>query len=93
MDDNDNDNVFQFGSVKGGKSPGDKDDGIPTNDYVIVDNDGNEFFAAGFVIFTPHHLAIMRDQGQGPVPVLVMPIGNVRVCELYEDDDEQQDLL
>ncbi len=86
----DDDNVFKFGSVKGGK---DVDDGIPTNDYVVVDVDNNEWQAHGFLIFTPHHLAIMRDDGKGAIPVLVMPIGRVKAAGLDEEISDEDPLL
>jgi hypothetical protein len=85
-----NDNVFTFGSVKGGKSEQDADEGIPVNNYVVTDTTGSEWLSTGFLIFTPQHLAIMREvhPGKGAVPVLVMPIGNVQVAELIDDEDE-----
>lgn len=83
------DNVFKFGAVKGGKED---DDSIPTNDYVVVDVDDNEWTAHGFLIFTPHHLAIMRDEGKGAIPVLVMPILRVKAAGL-DDRDDQPSLL
>lgn len=86
-DNDDTPNVFKFGAVKGGKVEEDKNE-IPVNDYVIVDVDHQEFYATGFLVFTPHHLAIMRDFGVGAIPVLVMPIGRVAAAEIYEDDDE-----
>lgn len=93
MSDN-NDNIFQLGSVKGGKD-NDGDAGIPVNDYVIMDIDGTEFFGTGFLIFTSQHIAIMKDNGNGAVPVLVVPIGRVKAAELYEDldDDETENAL
>jgi hypothetical protein len=85
MDDNEN-NVFRLGSIDGGKAV-DKEQ-IPENDYVIVDIDDQEFYASGFMIFTPHHVAIMQDQGddKGAIPVLVLPLLRVKSAELAEDD-------
>lgn len=81
MDDDENPNVFKFGTVNGGKGE-EPDDKIPHNDYVVIDSDDNEFEINGFLIFTPHHLAIMRDEGTGAVPALVIPIGRVKVAGL-----------
>jgi hypothetical protein len=61
---------------------------ISENDYVIVDTSGNEHYATGFLLFTSHHVAIMREQGNGAIPVLVMPLSQVQVAELDEDDDD-----
>lgn len=80
-DDNENQNVFKFGTVNGGKSE-EPDDKIPHNDYVVVDIDDNEFDINGFLIFTPHHLAIMQDSGAGAIPALVLSIGRVKVAGL-----------
>lgn len=91
MSDDDN-NVFRFGAVQGGKAAKEEEEKrIPENDYVVVDIDDQEWFASGFLIFTPHHLAIMRDTGEGAVPVLVLPILRVKASELVEpefDEDE-----
>lgn len=84
--DNDDTNVFKFGAVKGGKPEEEKNE-IPVNDYIVLDIEGQEFAATGFLIFTPHHLAIMRDDGAGAIPVLVMPIGRVVAAEIYEEDE------
>lgn len=92
MDDDDNDNVFQFGVIQG-----DKEDikinlvaeepSIPVNDYVITDLDGNEFYESGFMVFTPYHCAIMRDHGQGAVPRLIVPLTRVKAAEILDDEE------
>lgn len=79
-------NVFKFGTVDGGKK---EEDSIPQNDYVIVDVDDTEYDINGFLIFTPHHLAIMTDLGEGAIPALVLPIGRVKsaaLASLFEED-------
>lgn len=97
MSDDDNGNVFQFGSVQGGKGTPEKESesGIPVNDYVVVDVDDESWYATGFLIFTPHHLAIMFDSGNGAgaIPVLVLPINRVKAAELYEDDTAEDEEL
>lgn len=82
-------NIFKFGAIDGDKKAA---DAIPQNDYVVVDVDDNEFDVNGFLIFTPHHLAIMTDQGAGPIPALVMPIGRVKTAVLASiiDDSEEE---
>lgn len=72
-------NIFKFGTLEGGKKA---EDAIPQNDYVVVDIDGLEYDVNGFLIFTPHHLAIMTDLGAGPVPALVIPINRVKTAVL-----------
>jgi len=83
-----NDNVFRFGAISGGKAEEDEPR-IPTNDYIITDMDNNELFGRGFLIFTPHHIAIMRDFGAGAVPVLVLPLGRIKAAELNEEEPEE----
>ena len=61
---------------------------IPEVDYIITDVDGEEFYASGFLLFTSHHFAVMRDTGLGALPVLVLPLHRVRMAELVESDDE-----
>lgn len=82
---NDDDNVLTFGQIKGGKA--DEDDGIPENNYIVTDIDGVEFPATGFLIFTPHHCAVMQDKGKGAIPVLVLPLLRVAAAEMVEDEE------
>lgn len=80
--DDESKNVFKFGAaIKGGKDAED-DDSIPHNDYFVVDIDDIEYDVNGFLVFTPHHLAIMRDEGKGAIPALVLPIGRVKTAVL-----------
>lgn len=90
MDDDDEPkNIFKFGAIDGGK---DEPDTIPQNDYVVVDTDDIEYNVNGFLVFTPHHLAIMTDLGAGVIPGLVLPIGRVKTAVLEEliPDDESE---
>lgn len=82
----DNDNVIPFGQVKGGKS--DDENVLPVNEYSLITMENEEYQATGFLIFTPQHVAVMRDDGKGAIPILVMPLISLRVAELIEDDDE-----
>ncbi len=84
----DDNKVFRLGSVKGGKNDG-EDHSIPVNNYVITDIDDDDFFGTGFVIFTAHHLAVMQDSSAGAVPVLVMPINRVKICEIIENSADE----
>lgn len=80
-------NIFKFGTVDGGKK---EEDIIPENDYIVVDIDDIEYDIKGFLIFTPHHLAIMTDEGKGAIPALVLPIGRVKsavLASLLVDDE------
>ena len=85
-------NIFKFGAVKGGKEV-EEDNSIPENDYIVIDIEDNELESSGFLIFTPHHLAIMRDNGKGAVPVLCLPIGRVKAAVLASDLDDQYEEL
>lgn len=69
--------------------PGQKDE-IPTSDYVVTSLNGEEFFASGFLVFTSHHIAVMRDTGAGALPVLVVPLTMVSAAELVEDNDDEE---
>jgi hypothetical protein len=64
---------------------------IPVSDYCITDTNGEEFYASGFLLFTSHHVAVMRDTGAGALPVFVMPLGLVHVAEIMEDDEQTED--
>lgn len=90
MDDEDKTNIFKFGAISGGKDE-ETEDKIPHNDYVIIDNDGNEFDVNGFLIFTPNHLAVMQDVGAGAIPALVLPLGRVKVAALAAVLGEPED--
>lgn len=82
----DNDNIVTFGQIKGGKPDDTTDDRLPEHDYCLINHDGDEFPATGFLIFTPHHIAVMRDNGKGAIPVLVMPLSELKAAALDEDE-------
>jgi hypothetical protein len=85
-----NDNVLQFGAPKSkGTVAEETGDKFPENNYVIEDIDGKEFFARGFMVFTPHHCAIMADFGMGAVPLLVVPLVRVKVAEMATDEEDE----
>lgn len=84
----DNDNIFQI--LPGGKLPGGPEDtsdndSLPVYDYIIVTNNGDEFPGSGFLIFTSHHVAIMKDNGKGAIPLVVVPLTDVKVAALAEN--------
>lgn len=78
------DNVLSF--VKGGKPEADA--GLPDNRYIIEDIEGEEYAVEGFLIFTSQHVAVMRDEGTGAIPVLVLPLNRLKVAELYDEDED-----
>lgn len=78
----DDDNVLQFGVTEGGK----KEDAFPKNSYCVTDIDGIEWYAEGFLVFTPHHVAIMASTDKGAIPSLVLPIGRVKAAEMFDDE-------
>jgi hypothetical protein len=84
--DDDKNNIFSL--VNGGKSLDTDDQELPNYSYVIVDREGEEFYASGFMIFTSQHVAIMRDTGKGAIPVIVMPLERLHIAELVEDQME-----
>ena len=62
-------------------------DDIPQNAYLIVDRRGEEHYAEGFLLFTSQHIAVMKDigNGQGAIPILVLPLDQVNFAELLEE--------
>lgn len=60
---------------------------VPESNYVVTTMNGEELYASGFLLFTSHHIAVMRDTGMGALPVLVVPLNMVHSAELVEDDD------
>lgn len=89
-DDTDAPNVFRLGSVKGGKD-GSEAEAIPETEYVIVTKDNTEYFATGFLLFTSQHIAVMRDTGAGALPILVVPLTEVKMAEIVEIDEDEED--
>lgn len=89
-DDDENNNIVKFGTVQGGKAQT-EDESIPVNEYVIVtrtdDGGTEEHYAEGFLLFTSQHIAVMRDTGAGALPVLVVPLTQVLLAQLVEDDE------
>lgn len=87
------DNVLPFGKrqAPSQSTSTETGDGFPENNYVVVDIDNEEYFGSGFLIFTPHHCAIMKDFGKGAVPILVVPLIRVKSAEMV-DDDETEDV-
>ena len=82
-----NDNVLPFGKRIESTTSTETGDGFPENNYVVVDIDNEEFFGTGFLIFTPHHCAIMKDFGKGAVPTLVVPLHRVKSAEMVDDEE------
>lgn len=87
-EDNDNDNnIVQFGSIKGGKETTTE---VPQHLYEVKDFDDEIHQAHGFIIFTPQHVAVMRDTGDGALPLLIFPLEHVKYAKLV--DSVQQEL-
>lgn len=82
MNDDDNGNVIKFGAVQGGKA--DQEDDIPQHNYMIETITGNQVGAKGFLVFTPQHIAIMRNLPEGALPVLVVPLDKVAYTKIVE---------
>jgi hypothetical protein len=82
----DNDNIFQLIS----KTPETAEPDEPLDfDYVIIDRQGNEHYHSGFLLFTSQHIAVMRETPKGALPVFVIPLDQVYLAELIEDDEEE----
>lgn len=93
MDNEENKNIFRL--VPGGvtEEPSQKEETLPVNAYVIYTSDTHnepvELFAEGFLVFTSQHVAVMREQTNGAIPVLVVPLDRVLYTELVEDIDDE----
>ena len=85
------DNVFKFPVVQVGPEETDVNTKFPVNDYMIVTVDNDEYYATGFLIFTPHHIAIMKQTPAGAIPALLLPLSSVKSAELYEDSEFDPD--
>ena len=79
----DDNNIFQLINNNGQV----EEDIAPMYDYIVVVKDGNEHFAPGFLLFTSQHIAIMRETPKGALPILVIPLSEVKIAELVEDDE------
>ena len=79
----DDTNIFKV-IQGGGTEP--KNDKFKANDYQILDIDDEVFSAMGFAIFTSQHVAIMRDDGDGPAPVLIVPLGRVKAVKMIDEE-------
>jgi hypothetical protein len=81
--------VVPFRTIQGDKAetPPEAETAIPENDYVITTMNGQTYSENGFLIFTPHHAAIMRESGKGAIPVLVVPLLNVEAAFIDADDE------
>lgn len=82
------DNIIQFGSIQGDKKA---DKEFPSNPYLIVDIDDNEFYYDGYLIFTTHHVCIMEegDDDNGPVTGFMIPMHRVKLVSLDPDTETE----
>jgi len=85
----DDDNIFHLGTINGGKGK-EEEAKFPSNHYVITDIEDVEWFAEGFLIFTPHHVAIMKTTELGAVPDIVIPIGRVKAAQMCDELEEEE---
>jgi hypothetical protein len=63
---------------------------IPQYEYEIVHFDGSSSKAHGFLLFTSQHVAVMRDNGEGAIPVLVYPLDKVKYATIVEDNQADE---
>ena len=78
------DNIVQFGQVKGGKS----DEKFPSYPYSILDIDDQDYYTEGYLIFTSHHVCVMTEGDNGPVTALMVPLHRVKLVEIVDADEE-----
>jgi hypothetical protein len=65
---------------------------IPQSDYRLNFVNGEFAEAYGFLVFTSQHVAIMRDNGTGAIPILVAPLGTVQYANIVETEDTNDEL-
>lgn len=65
---------------------------IPQSDYRLNFVNGEFAQAYGFLVFTSQHVAIMRDDGTGAIPILVAPLGTVQYANIVEEQDTNESL-
>lgn len=94
MTDNNETNVTNFLRVVGGNGDQLVEEAPKVTTYAIETVDGDVFINDGFCIFTAQHVAIMRELGDNAsIPVLVIPLSQVKVLQLLEDEfDEESEL-
>lgn len=82
--------IINIGEVKKMREEEKKANKVPTFTYVLINHDGEEFVDEGYLIFTAQHVAVMRDLGDiGSVPATVMPLTEVKIVQVVNDDEEQ----
>jgi hypothetical protein len=65
-----------------------------TTTYAIMTTDNVEYVREGFLIFTAQHVAVMRElSDNNSIPILVLPLNQVKVVDLIEDDESMDDLF
>lgn len=62
---------------------------IPQYEYRLNFTNGEYAQAFGFLVFTSQHVAIMRDNGEGAIPILVSPLGTVQYANIVEETNEE----
>lgn len=82
----DDDNIVKFGQIQGGKTE-DLEPEVPSNQYVIIDVDREEYYHEGFLLFTSQHVAIMQERKGNTVPVFMMPLNMLRVVEIVDEEE------
>lgn len=82
-------NVFRImdGGVKEGPATQPAEETIPQNPYRITTVNGKEYYAEGFLLFTAQHVAVMRDTGEGALPILVVPLGMVDNAQIVDPSE------
>lgn len=80
-----NDNVIPF-------KVADKEPKLPNNDYLVVDINNEEFDVNGFLVFTTHHIAVMKEVDGNSIPSFVLPLHRLDHVELIDDEGVDTEL-
>jgi hypothetical protein len=83
----DNNNIIQLVS-KSTNTTVEADMATPVHDYAIYDIGGLTHLATGFLLFTSHHVAVMRETPHGALPVFMLPLTELRFVKLTENNEE-----
>lgn len=57
---------------------------LPVNTYRLIDINGYSEDWVGFLVFTSQHVAVMREQGSGAIPLAVMPLNMLHRAVIVE---------
>lgn len=83
------DNIIRIVSSKEDPRATTAEPTIPQFQYRLNYQNGEYSQAHGFLVFTSQHVAVMRDDGTGAIPILVAPLENVVYASIVEEPEQE----